>query len=157
MNILTKDSIKDKNFEEIVYKNINDRMKKSRIHIILYLILIIICSALLLINIIPNTSINVVFMIIAFVSLMLLYDSFKEILNLSNALKGTSPLSKTTGNFTCPNINQKGKKPEFFIDEKKLYSIKTLDISELKKYLNQTVTGYFIGHNIFLLVVDKIL
>lgn len=157
MKILVKDSLKNKSFDEIVYQNINDQMSKARIHTILYLIIIVISSALLLLNVIPNTTVNVIFMIIAFVSLMLLYDSFKEILNMSNALKGTSPLSKNTGILTCPNLNEKGKKLEFFIGEKKLYSIKALDSIELKKYLNQTVTGYFIGNNIFLLEIDKIL
>ncbi|ENZ03090.1 hypothetical protein HMPREF1092_00276 [Clostridium thermobutyricum] len=94
MKILVKDSLKNKSFDEIVYQNINDQMSKARIHTILYLIIIVISSALLLLNVIPNTTVNVIFMIIAFVSLMLLYDSFKEILNMSNALKGTSPLSK---------------------------------------------------------------
>lgn len=144
MTVLTKEAFKASSLDTHILSTIN----KTKKLLIFYFFIVIVSSVISLTTLLPNESIKVAVVILDFIALLLLYDSFRYLLSLSKALKDSSLITTLKGKLTAKDK----RKDTFYINNNELPKLQALDKSELRKFINENLEVYLIQRKIFLII-----
>lgn len=144
MTVLTKENFKSSNLESHILTTIT----KTKKLLIFYFLIVIVTSIVSFLGLFPKESITVAILILDFIALLLLYDSFKYLLALSKALNDPSLITTLKGKLTAKDK----RKDTFFINNNELPRLQALDKSELRKFIDTNLEIYLIQKKIFLIV-----
>ncbi|MGL5649726.1 MAG: hypothetical protein ACRDDY_17980 [Clostridium sp.] len=140
MTIISIENIDSEKIEQTLRAS----LKKFTKHLIAYFILIILSCVLFLLKLTANETVSSILIVIDFFALLLLYDTFRDILSISNGLKNPKLIKKYEGKLTL----KKEKTPLYFINNKQLPKLKASDKSELKHHLDKNLELYFINNRL---------
>lgn len=153
MKILTNNELQNSDTLNIlVNKYINNRKHKSKLNVIFYIAVLILCIGIFFNRVITNNILNMGLLLCMLVCIFLIVDSFRELLNLIKASKNTNKYDIITGILKArTNGNEKSGKINYFIDDRKIYVSDNFSMKEFNPYVGKSVNGYFIGEHLILL------